>query len=347
MKKVLMVGPSIKLKGGIATVIKNYQSFDFFNKDFKVNYMGTIFTDNKFVNILIFPIVIVRYFIAIFNKDIIHIHMASYGSFKRKAILVRIAKMFDKNVILHVHGAEFHLFYEKSNDKFKMYIKHILDKVDYVIALSEEWKMRLGKITNTDIVVIYNSVNIASKNLYNQLALNITFMGRMDARKGVYDLLDIATAIKKIDRNLVITLCGDGDKDEVESIVRKRMLDNVVVLGWIDKDKKEDVLNNTLINILPSYNEGMPMSILEAMGRGIPTISTIVGGIPEIIKNNENGFIIEPGNKREMVRLIEFIVKDNSLKNKISKNAYDTINKKFNLNTHVNLLIDLYKRSLI
>lgn len=344
MKKVLIVGPSTKLKGGIATVIKNYKSFNFTKDNIDISYMATIFSNNKYINILNFPIIIVFYLISILKKDIIHIHMASYGSFKRKAILLKIAKSLNKKVILHIHGAEFHLFYEQSSNEYKEYIRTVLNKADNIIALSHEWKVRLSEITKTPISVIYNSVNVPNQNLYNNDGKSIIFMGRMDKRKGIYDLLDIAKEIEKIGKDLIITLCGDGEIDKVISIIKSRGLKNVMVLGWVDQIKKEEVLRDAVINILPSYNEGMPMSILEAMSMGIPTISTDVGGIPEIIKSTENGFLIRPGDKKAMIKAIETIIKNNELRGEISTNSYETIYKKFNIETHINSLLRIYNK---
>ena len=342
MQKVLMIGPSVKLKGGVATVIKNYKGINFNDKNINVKYFETIYTTNKYVNMLTFPITIFRFIITIINKDIIHMHMASYGSFKRKSILTNIAKLFNKKIILHIHGAEFHLFYKESSEKYKKYITKTLNKADFIIALSDEWKKRLSEICNTTINVIYNSVSV-DENSYNESGRRITFMGRVEKRKGVYDLIEIAKEIQKIDENLTVTLCGDGDLEQIRKYIEYNSISNVKVLGWVDKSKKDKILGETIINILPSYNEGMPMSILEAMGRGIPTIATTVGGIPEIIENKESGFLVNPGDKESIVSIIKELVNNLKLRREVSNGAYNTIKSKFNIDTHINSLIKMYE----
>lgn len=342
MKKVLIVGPSTKLKGGVATVIKNYRE-GLLNKDIDTKYLETIFTKKNYINIIFFPIIIIKFLIMIRDRKIIHIHMASYGSFMRKSILINIAYFFKKNIVIHVHGAEFHIFYEKSNDKYKKYISKTLDKARFIIALSDEWKIRLSKITKASIVVMYNSVNVPEKNIYTGEGNNITFIGRMDERKGVYDLLDVAKEIGKLHSNIKILLCGDGDVEKVRKIVKSNEITNVEVLGWINKQKKEEVLRTAIINILPSYNEGMPMSILEAMSFGVPTIATNVGGIPEVIVNNENGFLIIPGDKESMLREIDKLITEADVRKRISRKSYETVNEKFNFSIQMVNLIKLYK----
>lgn len=342
MKKVLIVGPSIKLKGGVATVIKNYRE-GLLNKNIDTKYLETIFTNKNYINIIFFPFIIIKYLIMIMDREIVHIHMASYGSFMRKSILIYIADFFNKNIVIHVHGAEFHIFYERSNEKYKKYISRTLDKAILIIALSDEWKIRLSKITNTSIEVMYNSVNVPEKNIYTGKGNNITFIGRMDERKGVYDLLDVAKKIGKLHSNIKILLCGDGDIEKIKRIVKSNKINNVEVLGWINKQKKEEILKTTIINILPSYNEGMPMSILEAMSFGIPTIATNVGGIPEVIVNNENGFLIIPGDKESMFREIDKLITETDVRKRISRKSYETVNEKFNFSIQIENLIKLYK----
>lgn len=343
MKEVLIVGPSVKLKGGVATVIKNYKKINFSDKNINVKYFETIHSTNKYINMAIFPIIISLFIINIINKDIIHIHMASYGSFKRKAILTNIAKLFNKKIILHIHGAEFHLFYNKSSKLYKIYITKILNKANFIIALSDEWKIRLSKISNTQISVIYNSVSVYEKN-YNEFGNRITFMGRMDKRKGIYDLIQISKKIYQVNKNLIITLCGDGELDKVKKYILDNEICNVDVVGWIGKDMKEKILSETIINILPSYNEGMPMSILEAMAKGIPTISTTVGGIPEVIEHAKNSFLVTPGDKDSMIKIIEELISNVKLRREISSRAYSTINSKFNINAHISSLVNIYEK---
>ena len=79
-------------------------------------------------------------------------------------------------------------------------------------------------------------------------------------------------------------------------------------LGWVSGAEKIDVFNIADIFVLPSYNEGLPISILEAMSYGLPILSTTVGGIPEIVENGVNGFLVEPGDKNALLEFLEVLV---------------------------------------
>ena len=84
--------------------------------------------------------------------------------------------------------------------------------------------------------------------------------------------------------------------------------------GWISGEHKIRLLNQANAYILPSYNEGLPISILEAMSYQLPIISTKVGGIPEIVKDGVNGYLIEPGNKQQLKSAIDKLIFDKSIR---------------------------------
>ena len=79
----------------------------------------------------------------------------------------------------------------------------------------------------------------------------------------------------------------------------------IEILGWVDRRTVRKKLQAADALVLPSYSEGLPMSLLEAMGSGLAVLTTPVGGIPEIVKNNENGLLVEPGNVPELQHALE------------------------------------------
>ena len=102
---------------------------------------------------------------------------------------------------------------------------------------------------------------------------------------------------------------GKGDVKKLKDRIRKDNLSEIITfLGWIrGKDKHEALLDADLY-LLPSYNEGLPISILEAMSYQLPIIATNVGGIPQVVKNFENGFLVQPGNQKELIDSIRYFI---------------------------------------
>ncbi len=347
--KILMIGPSRNVKGGMSTVVNNYFKSTLV-KRIQLKYIDTTTDGSIVLNLIYAFIAYIRILIwLVFREtDIVHIHMASRGSFYRKSIIVKLCKKFNKKIIIHLHGAEFKIFYENEcSEKGKKYVKEIFEQVDKVIVLSIEWENKFKKWFNCNLEVINNSIFVPEKNLYNANSNNIVMLGRLGKRKGTYDLLKVVKSIIKESNEIRFILAGDGKLLEVKQEIKKLNIGSYVkVLGWIDNKQRDQLLRSAIIYVLPSYNEGMPMSVLEAMSYGIPTISTNVGGIPRIIDSGINGYLINPGNTDELASKIKLLIKNKLLRNKMSENNYVKVKCKFSMELHVEKLLNVYNNLL-
>ena len=249
-------------------------------------------------------------------------------------------------IVLHHHGAEFDDEYKKMTEKNQKQVSKMLEDVDVNIVLSNRLINSIkDKNNKAKVEVLYNAVKTYKENLYNNKANKILFLGRLGERKGVYDLLEVLKQIKENLKvfNIKIFLCGDGEIETVEKKVKELGLEDIIShIGWIYDSEKEKIFNDTLINVLPSYNEGLPMSILETMGYGIPNISTNVASIPEVIKEGVTGYLITPGDKATLKNDILMLINNEKLRKQISQNSFELINKKFSLDENVNKLKRIY-----
>ena len=99
--------------------------------------------------------------------------------------------------------------------------------------------------------------------------------------------------------------------DKIKKLIdEKGISDNVEFPGWVRGDTKDKLLRKADVFFLPSYNEGMPMSVLDAMGYGLPVVSTNVGGIPKIVHDGENGYCCDPGDVNRFAKGITEILLD-------------------------------------
>lgn len=330
--RVLMLGPSRNSMGGIATVIKNFHDY-FKDDEIEIIYMET-WKEGSLGQRLIFTFKMLFKLVKIILSkkiDLLHIHVAQDGSFYRKAVIIIIGRLFRKKILLHIHASQFDKFYEKSNALNKCFIRKILNLPHRLIVLSEEWKKFISNITTNEIVILHNAV-LVEEYQYNNNGNIITFMGRLCKRKGIYDVLDIANELFNENKDIKLYLCGDGDIEKVNEIIRKKNLEsNIIVTGWINKEEKQEILKNTIINILPSYNEGMPMAILETMARGIPNISTNVGGISTVISSMKNGVVIKSGDSNTLLNSIKFLANYSNIRSAMSRKAYDTIKNDYSI----------------
>ena len=297
--KILVIGPSpVRSKGGMATVIEEIVKDKKLNEEFEIDAYESYIDGNKLKVLLFSVISFIRFYFTKRNYDIYHIHAASYGSTFRKGWYVYAAKKWGKKVILHIHGAEYMIFYDKSNKKEK--IRSILNAADRVIALSNEWKHRFDETFGlTNCVVLENGIDMErlqpAITSYQEHPHTFVSLGRLGERKGTYDLITAIEQAKTEVPDIKCYLAGDGEIEKCKDLIKQKKLDNnIIVVGWADFDKKLELLRKSSVLVLPSYNEGLPMAILEGMACGKAIISTTVGAIPEVVKK-ENGILVQPG----------------------------------------------------
>lgn len=338
--KVLMIGPDIEAQGGIASVIKLYKDY---NLD--VSNILTYKEGGFFSKIIVYCLFLIKYiFTLLFDRAIklVHIHTSSRGSFFRKYIIFYISKFFNKKVIINIHPMHFVQFYENSNIIVKKMITGVLNRCDLILVLSEKIKQKIADICqNKSIEVLYNPVVIKDINSKESNQINILFLGKLCQLKGVYDIIESAKYITN--SNIIINLYGDGNLEEFKNLINNSNVQSKVkIKGWISGEDKERAYQNSDIVILPSYTEGLPMSILEAMAYGLPVISTPVGGIAEAVEDNVNGYLIEPGDYKALAEKIDSLANDKNLREKMGQEGYRIAKEKFDVRVIVKQLQGIY-----
>lgn len=254
--------------------------------------------------------------------QIVHIHSASYNSFRRASIFVDLSKRLKKKIVLHVHGGGFKDFY-LHNTKF---VNQTLSKCDAVIALSPSWKAFFQNEVGSEYVwVIPNVIDVPTIVNYNKDGLfHLLYMGHINKSKGIFDLVEMLCDNKDEYMGKLVLDIGGGMYDSsllLNYIECNRLGALIRFHGWVSGDKKVELFNTADAFILPSYVEGVPISILEAESYGLPIISTCVGGIPEIVSDTENGFLFEPGDRISMKQKIDDIVGDPVLRKQMSESS--------------------------
>lgn len=345
--KVIMIGNSPKVKGGITTVINQFKSYDWKKHNIEIDYISSYIDTNKICMFFYYIVCIIKLLIKMFSKpDYVHVHMSYKGSFYRAKIIQMIVKTFNVKFIAHIHGSEFEKWYMECKSEKKKDIRGFLRKCDCVIVLGKEWKEKLIKIEkNINICVVNNTVSQKNINADWNEKMNFVFLGVLIKRKGVEDLIRATKLmVEEKNTNFEVSIAGTGVE---EKKLMKQVHDNslekyVVFRGWLNDKEKESLLENAQVMVLPSYNEGLPMSILEGMSYGLPIISTNVGDIPSVV-SKENGFLYEPGNVEELRKFMETFCKMSEIHWKqMSQSSKDTIETNFSFETYVNEILNLY-----
>lgn len=350
---VLMIGVDESTKGGMWTVVENYLKDVSFVKRNNLVYIPTSITGCSIPKRILFTVKSYIRIIKAFKQtrfSILHVHMSERASIRRKGIAMKYARRHGAKVVLHMHGAEFEILYKAMSESRQKFVRKILNMADKVIILGEYWKQFIsGLVDNPDkVCVVYNAVKIPSLYNYCENSNRILFLGEVSKRKGIDILL---AALKEKMSILSDTYCvdlygRDAEGDIVEKIEKNGLSKWVKYCGWLDKEKKAYILATTSINVLPSYNEGLPMTILEAMSYGVPSISTSIAAIPEVI-NETNGILIEPGNSEALANALECLALNKEKRIQLSKQAYEDSKNMFSIEKHIRQIEKIYEELVI
>ena len=326
--QVLFLGVSKKTKGGMTSVIVSYDKYIE-----NMRFIPTWKLGSKLVKLCYVVQALVRTWLLLkFDKriNILHIHGAANASFDRCRMFIRMAKKNGKKVILHEHAADFVEFYETASHKSD--IVATLEMCDCLIVLSQSWKKYFSSIgvEENKIHVLNNIVSPPEHNSYKRAddgKLHLMYLGEVSNRKGVFDLLKAVADNREYFADRLILRIGGNEVDgDIKSYIRENALESFVSYeGWIKGQKKIDCLNWEDVYILPSYNEGLPIAILEAMAYGHPVISTPVGGISEIVKNDENGILVQPGDTKAIADAIKYYIEYRPAIKKHGERAYNVV----------------------
>ncbi len=351
MKKILLVGNDPSVKGGITTVISQILEYDWKKKNIELKFITTYIDKSNIQKILFFVIAYLKILInfIFWRPDKIHIHMSYQGSFTRASTIQKLAKLFKIEVIVHLHGSEFKKWYDKLNDKKKSKVKSFIKNSNYFVVLGEKWNKIVREIEPTaNLIVINNAVRIPNQIAHYNSFFNILFLGVLIKRKGIDDLIDSASLLinKYNVKNIKFLIAGTGNEEEQlkKKVINLKLEKYIEFIGWVDNEKKEELFKESQLFVLPSYNEGLPMSILEAMSYGIPVVATNVGDISTAVIDNKTGELIYSGDVEKLAEKIYNMVKlDKQNWSLFSNNCLELIKKNFSSEEFYKKIEMIYK----
>jgi len=284
-----------------------------------------------------------------YRPHIAHVHTNSYSGFYIKGLLAVLARLNGAKTILHIHGGAFKQFYDSMPGFMRALIKWMININSAVIVLSKEWKqyfVSIGANTNK-LVVLTNSVFIPDlmEKTEKSNKVNILFLNRFDKEKGIYEL------VEAIDRNRNETcscryiLAGPKTYhwQAISEKVRQLNLNEYVEMpGVVFGDAKDEIYKKADIYVLPSYIEGMPIGLLEAMSYGLACITTPVGGIPDIVDNGQNALLVKTGDVGALAESLRKLIFDSELRKRLGKEARATVVAKYNWQQRTCEIAQLY-----
>lgn len=345
--KVCMIVPNADVKGGIAAVVNGYRS-NSFGTDYQISYVESYCNGGKFQK-LFKAICGYMEFIKVLctgRPDLVHVHSSFGPSFWRKLPFIYMADLCKIPIINHIHGAEFESFYTNASDRKKRIIKKVYGKCKVLIALSGEWKERLALIVPEENVVVIENFCIIPE-LNEGKKKQILFLGEIGERKGCFDIPAIYAEILKREKNVPLLFGGDGEIEKVKCLLEAEgVKDGVSFFGWVRGEEKDRLLKESSVFLFPSYNEGMPMALLEAMAYGLAIVTTNVGGIPKLIDHGTNGYLCEPGDIQDIAEKVSELLRDEEKREEFGNAARQKAETCYSLEMHLKKLCNLYQKTL-
>ena len=269
------------------------------------------------------------------NPQILYFHSSTGLALLKDLLAIRHAKRKTGiKTVLHIHFAEFSKIMTGKKTIDSMILSLLKKYIDKVVFLSKATLEEFCEhdLDRTKACVIYNFSTIEFSPDEQKYALDrknekcrFLFIGSIDQRKGILDILE---CFADCNNPFELHICG-GYKDEQTEKIVKRYIDSfkhsIIEHGYIKGEEKRKIFLESDVLILPSYSEGLPMVIMEAFHAGCAVITTSVGAIPEVV-TKRNGFVIEPGNKKQLSSVIKVLLNDSALLQQMKANNIKAAN---------------------
>jgi glycosyltransferase involved in cell wall biosynthesis len=316
---VLYISPSLTVKGGISSLISSYLRSDLAQR-YSLHTVYSHVSGTKPVKALqaVKGLVLVAVTLAFKNIDIVHFHGGGCISALRKYVYFRLVKLFHCKVIFHLHGGAFPEQYKSLSPTLKSLITSMFEQVDLVICLSDHFRDEIKAIApRATVMVQANSVVLPQEGKKHGVAddVRVVFLGLINEKKGFFDLLHVMARICREYDRVRLVIGGVGETERMHRMAAQLgIAGHIDYLGWLEPNERDLLLSTADILVLPSYGEGMPMAILEAMSFGVPVVATRVGGIPDLIADGENGFLVEAGDLDQLRARLAALISDHRLR---------------------------------
>jgi glycosyltransferase involved in cell wall biosynthesis len=304
-RRVLMVGPSLEARGGMSAVVQCYAAAGLFEQ-VPLEFVASYEAGSALRRLLAFLPAAWRVGSLMLRGRVagLHLHSAARGSFWRKSMLAAMARAFGVPYIFHIHSGEFLDFHERQcGPRAKRWVAHTLGGAREVLLLTPGWRQAFEhRFPGLRAAVLPNPVLLPDAVPPRAGPQpTVLFLGRIRGKKGVFDLIDAMQSVHRALPDARLVLAGDGEVGEARGYAAAKGLAEVVELpGWLDGEAKQRALAACDVLALPSYFEGLPVGVLEAMASGRLVVATRVGGIPDLIRDGENGLLVEPGNAAQL-----------------------------------------------
>ncbi|HEY0424814.1 MAG TPA: glycosyltransferase family 4 protein [Rhodopila sp.] len=280
---------------------------------------------------------------------VVHLNLAERGSVYRKAVLLAATKLVGGRVLLHLHAAQIVQFHASMGRTGQALLRWMFRSADHCVVLGEVWRrwvIDTFAVRPNRIGVIYNGVPATvarARGLRDDGRFRVLFVGNLLERKGVSDLLRAIAMPCMMARGVSLIMAGGGPVETYRSMASDLgIADRVTFTGWVSQDDARALMVNSDALILPAYDEGLPLVILEALASGTPVICTPVGSIPEVLEDRHTALFVAPGDKAGIAKAITTLLDQPLVAEQLSKAGAALYNRLFTMEAFAGAVGSLY-----
>jgi glycosyltransferase involved in cell wall biosynthesis len=282
---------------------------------------------------------------------LVHVNFGDRGSALRKAVIVLAARLVGAKTVLHLHTGALAAVYARAGVVARYLMRLPFRAASSIIVLGKLWRDWLVEDLGIDggkIDVVYNGVPIEPVardfSVLSDAPRKVLFLGLLHEQKGVSDLLAALALLPAEMPGWQAVIAGNGDIGFYEARAQALGLaSHVSFPGWVDQESVRAHLRTSDVLVLPSYNEALPLVILEALGAGTPVISTPAGALPEVLSDGETVLFVEAGDPAGLARALKTVLGDDALRQKLAEAGQAAFRARFSLPVFIENLFTIYR----
>jgi glycosyltransferase involved in cell wall biosynthesis len=286
------------------------------------------------------------------RQPLLHIHLAARGSTLRKIIIVRFGRLLGLDMIIHLHEPDYGDFYLRLPRWARPIVRDMFLSATRVVVLGKAAEIAITDLLHVPadrVEIVPNGVPAPTSvaNGGNLTEPRILFLGFLSRRKGVQDLIEALARPELRALSWSVTLAGGGAEQQTfeEQAEWAGVRHRLTFPGWVDREGTRALLAGADLLVLPSYAEGMAMSVLEAMAFGLCVVCTPVGALAEVVEDGVSALVVSPGDVEELAAALAKAISDPDLRRRLGQGARETFMRGYNIVDYPDRIITVYRRA--
>ena len=281
----------------------------------------------------------------------VHLNMAERLSLFRKSVIIVTCRALGIPVVLHLHAAQLHHFYRQLPRPLQAMTRWVFSLPACCLVLgtaAQRFVTEELQVPASRVEIIMNGVpepTHARRTAAESPRQRVLFVGNLSERKGVSDLLQ-ALALPGFDgARLEVTLAGGGDLPAYQAKARQLGIDSFVrFAGWSDQQQVAQMMAQADVLVLPSYDEGLPLVILEALANGVAVVCSPVGEIPSVLSDGVNACFVQPGHIASIAAGLQRVLQQPAFRQTLERNGQALYTQRFSLARFFSSVAKIHQR---